>query len=74
MASEDAAHAVDPVQMSYAAVAQSLANAGRNATTAQQQGWVTAQAATTQGIATLYSLDTAAAGAATSKELRSTSG
>jgi hypothetical protein len=70
MADEDATHKVDPVQLSYAAIAESLANAGRNATTAQQQGWITAQAAMTSGIATLYALDTAAAGQATMKELK----
>lgn len=45
----------------YQATAQALANAAHNATNAQQQGNVTAQAATTMGIATLYSLDTAGA-------------
>jgi hypothetical protein len=42
-----------------------LANAAHNATSAQQQTHVTAQAATTQGVALLYTIDTAAAGAAT---------
>jgi hypothetical protein len=49
----------------YQATAQALANAAHNSTTAQQQAAVTAQAATTMGVATLYSLDTAAAGKAT---------
>jgi hypothetical protein len=49
----------------YQATAQALANAGHNATAAQQQSYVTAQAATTMGVATLYSLDTASAGVAT---------
>lgn len=49
----------------YQATAQALANAAHNATNAQQQSWVTAQAATTQGVATLYSIDTAATGLAT---------
>jgi hypothetical protein len=49
----------------YQATAQALANAAHNATHSQQQSYVTAQAATTQGVATLYSLDTAADGAAT---------
>lgn len=40
----------------YQATAQALANAAHNATTAQQQANVTAQAATTMGVATLYSL------------------
>ena len=48
-----------------AAVAQAIANAAHNAVTAQQQTNITAQAATTMGVATLYSLDTAAAGIAT---------
>lgn len=51
------------------AVAQSLANAAHNATNAQQQSFVTAQAATTMGVATLYSIDTAATGKATQKIL-----
>ncbi len=49
----------------FQATAQALANAAHNATQAQQQAWVTAQAATTMGVATLYSLDTAAVGVAT---------
>jgi hypothetical protein len=49
----------------YQATAQALANAAHNATNAQQQSYVTSQAATTMGVATLYSLDTAAAGVAT---------
>ncbi len=53
----------------YQATAQALANAAHNATTSQQQTNVTAQAATTMGVATLYSLDTAAAGIATTKVL-----
>jgi len=55
----------------YQATAQALANAAHNATTAQQQTNITAQAATTAGVATLYSLDTAAAGVATNKILHS---
>lgn len=51
----------------YQATAQALANAAHNATTAQQQTNVTAQAATTQGVALLYSLDTASTGMATMK-------
>ena len=43
----------------YQATAQALSNAAHNATTAQQQAAVTAQAALTQGISTLYSIDTA---------------
>ena len=49
----------------YQATAQALANAAHNATNAQQQSYVTAQAATTMGVATLYSIDTASAGEAT---------
>lgn len=49
----------------FQATAQALANAAHNSTTAQQQAGVTAQASTTMGVATLYSLDTAAAGKAT---------
>ena len=56
----------------YQAVAQALANAAHNATTAQQQTNITAQAATTMGVATLYSLDTAAAGIATKEILNAT--
>ena len=49
----------------YQATAQALANAAHNATTAQQQTNITAQAATTMGVALLYSLDTATTGIAT---------
>ena len=49
----------------YQATAQALSNAAHNATNAQQQSYVTAQAATTMGVATLYSLDTASTGVAT---------
>lgn len=49
----------------FQATAQALANAAHNSTTAQQQASVTAQAATTMGVATLYSLDTASTGKAT---------
>lgn len=53
----------------YQATAQALVNAAHNATMAQQQMFVTAQAATTAGVALLYSLDTASTGAATTKIL-----
>ncbi|MEL7533587.1 MAG: RebB family R body protein [Bacteroidota bacterium] len=53
----------------YQATSQALANAAHNATTSQQQTNVTAQAATTMGVTTLYSIDTAATGVATSKIL-----
>lgn len=46
----------------YQATAQALANAAHNATSSQQQSSVTDQAATTQGVATLYSIDTASTG------------
>lgn len=49
----------------YQATAQALGNSAHNATSAQQQAGVTAQAATTMGVATLYSLDTASTGKAT---------
>ncbi|ROQ24250.1 RebB family R body protein [Gallaecimonas pentaromativorans] len=45
------------------AASQALANAAHNATTAQQDDAVAAQAALTQGVDTLYSID-----AATDKE------
>ncbi len=48
----------------FQATSQALANAAHNATAAQQQTNVTAQAATTQGVATLLSLDTATGSAA----------
>ena len=51
----------------FMATSQALSNAAHNATTAQQQSFVTAQAATTQGVATLLSIDTAATGEATRK-------
>ena len=55
----------------YQATAQALGNAAHNATSAVQQAAVTAQAATTMGVAILYSLDTAAAGIATKDILES---
>lgn len=54
----------------YQATAQALSNAAHNATAAQQQTNVIAQAATTQGVATLYALDTASAGDAYEELLR----
>jgi hypothetical protein len=53
----------------YAAVGQALANAAQNAVAAQQQAQTIAQAAITQGVASLYSVDTAALGLATEKEI-----
>ena len=55
----------------YQATAQALANAAHNATNAQQQSYVTAQSATTMGVATLYAIDTATTAVA-SKEILST--
>lgn len=43
----------------YQATAQALSNAAHNATNNQQQSWITAQAATTMGVTTLYTLGTA---------------
>ncbi|HAA22722.1 MAG TPA: glycerol-3-phosphate dehydrogenase [Cytophagales bacterium] len=51
----------------YQATAQALGNAAHNANTAQQQTNIAAQAATTQGVATLYAIDTASTGMATQK-------
>jgi hypothetical protein len=53
----------------YQATAQALANAAHNATNAQQQSYVTSQAATTMGVATLYSIDTATTGVSTKEIL-----
>lgn len=44
------------------ATSQALENAAHNATNQQQQNSVQAQAAITQGISTLYNLDTATTG------------
>jgi len=49
----------------YQATAQALANAAHNATYAQQQANILMQAATTQGVALLYSISTASGAAAT---------
>ena len=43
----------------FTATSQALANAAHNATNNQQQAYVTAQAATTEAIATMLSIDTA---------------
>jgi hypothetical protein len=55
----------------FQATAQALANAAHNATSSQQQTNITAQAATTMGVTTLYSIDTASTGIATTKILNS---
>lgn len=44
----------------YQAVAQALANAAHNATAAQQQMWITQQAATAAGVAQIYAAAAAA--------------
>ncbi|AJK50286.1 RebB family R body protein [Burkholderia plantarii] len=54
----------------YQATAQALANAAHNATNAQQQSYVTSQSSTTMGVATLYAIDTATDGVATSQILK----
>lgn len=49
----------------FQATSQALSNAAHNATISQQQTNITAQAATTMGVATLYGIDTASTGMAT---------
>lgn len=49
----------------FVATSQALSNAAHNATNNQQQSYVTMQASTAQGVATLYALDTASVGTAT---------
>lgn len=49
----------------YQATSQALGNAAHNATSSQQQTSVTAQAATTMGVSTLYSVDTVSTETAT---------
>ena len=53
----------------YQATAQALANTAPNHTNAQQQSYVTPDAATAMGVATLYSIDTATTGVATKQIL-----
>ncbi|WP_298769316.1 RebB family R body protein [uncultured Shewanella sp.] len=53
----------------FQATSQALANAAHNATTAQQQTNITAQAVTTMGVNLLYSLDTGSTAVATKKIL-----
>ncbi len=55
----------------FQATSQALGIAAHNATTAQQQAAITAQAATTMGVTTLYSIDTASTGMATKSILGS---
>jgi hypothetical protein len=54
----------------YQATAQAMGNSAHNSTTAAQQTAVTAQAATTMGVTTLYSIDTATTGVATKEILQ----
>ena len=54
----------------YQATSLALANAAHNATFAQQQMYVTAQAVTTAGVALLYSLGGASDGRATRQILK----
>jgi len=49
----------------FQATDQALSNAAHNAANAQQQSYVTAQAATTAGVAMLYAVDTASDAMAT---------
>jgi hypothetical protein len=51
----------------FQATSQALANAAHNATSSQQQSNITAQAATTMGVTTLYSIDTASDAVGTRK-------
>ncbi len=51
----------------FIATSQALSNAAHNATTSQQQTGITAQAAMTQGVSTLYSVDTASTAVSTEK-------
>lgn len=55
----------------FVATSQALSNAAHNATNNQQQSNVTLQAATTQAVATLLSIDSASTGVATSNILKS---
>lgn len=57
------------LQSLYAAIGQALADAAKNATNAQQQGNELALSATTAGISTLFSIDTATLGIASREEL-----
>lgn len=54
----------------FQATAQALANSAHNATSSQQQTNVTAQAATTMGVTTLYSIDTASTATGTTSILK----
>ena len=60
-----------PTEPQALADAVTQANAAHNATSAQQQAAINAQAATTMEVTTLYAMDTASDGIATSKILGS---
>lgn len=51
----------------FIATSQALSNAAHNATTLQQQGVTTSQAANVQGLSTLYTMETGSTGIATRK-------
>lgn len=51
-------------------ISEIMSDAARNAVYAQQQAFVTAQAATTAGVTMLYSLDTAAIGTGTEDQAK----
>ena len=51
----------------FMATSQALSNAAHNATTSQQQSNMTAQASTTMGVTTLYSIDTASTAVGTTQ-------
>ena len=53
----------------FVATSQALSNAAHNATNNQNQSYVTMQASTTQGVSTLFSIDTASTGVATREVL-----
>jgi hypothetical protein len=53
----------------YGAIGLAMGDAALNAAAAQQQAQTLAQATVTQGVALLYSVDTAALGLATEKEI-----
>jgi len=55
----------------YQATSQALSNAAHNATTAQQNANTILQATTTQGVALLYGVDTAATAVGIAKILKS---
>ena len=54
----------------FIATSQALGNSAHNSTYGQQQAWTTMQAATTQGVNAILTLDTASIGKATEAILR----